>query len=369
MRIVHVTKRFPGAVGGDATVVAQLAKEQASDGHRVVVVTSRVPDILPAPGVHRVGLTLSQPELDHIGLRRILSLVLLSCWALVELRALRPDVLHVHSAEMGAAVAPAAALHRVPRIITLHYSSIADPRSRRAKRWLETLLVRAARYQHITTVDAGVVGRLPTLGRRPARFVPNPVSVVATTAEEARDREGILFVGRFEHVKGVSTLLSAMATLVRDLPTARLVLVGEGPLEDSIRAEIHDRSLVGNVVVAGPLPREEVHSRMRSATVLVIASSYEGTPMVLLEAWASSLAVVTTAVGSIPVICDHDVDVLVVAPGDPDALARALYRVLTEGGLAERLGAAGRAKAEESFRPERVHAGVMALYRDAATRE
>lgn len=384
LRILHVTKRFPGAAGGDATAVARLRQEQESRGHHVDVVTSRSDGIVAGEGVHRVGLDLAPEQLDSVGVRRVLSLVLLAGWAVRALPRLRPDVLHVHSVDMGAALAPAALLHGVPRMITLHGTSIGDDRFSRRRRVAETALVRVAGYRRVTSVDATVVPGLPDGALGVATFLPNPVDTVdpvhsAAAPAVPAPRAGfvapgavvagpgaggrILFAGRLEDVKGLDVLLAALPAVLRGVPRAHLTVVGGGSREADLRAAVTAAGLDGHVRFLGRADREEVLSLMDEADVLAVPSRHEGLPMVLLEAWARRLPVVVTAVGSVPVVADDGHDALLVPREDPAALAAALVRVITDSVLADRLSRNGFRTAVDSFQPDRVHREVLALYR------
>lgn len=368
LRILHLTKRWPRAAGGDATVVARLRTEQQFHGHHVTVVTSRSAGIEGGAGVHRVGLELAPEQLDSIGVRRVASLVMLAGWAVVALPRLRPDVLHVHSVDMGAALAPAAVLHRVPRVITLHGTSIGDPRFSRRRRVLERALVSVGRYRRVTSVDARVVPELPSGREGAPSFLPNPVDTVdvpAPRTDADSGRREILFVGRLEDVKGVDVLLEALTTVVAAVPSAHLTVVGGGSLEADLRERVSTAGLETHVRFVGLADREEVLGLMRRCTVLAIASRYEGLPMVLLESWANRLPVVATAVGSIPVVASDGVDALVVPREDPAALAAALLRVLQDPEFAHQLACNGFRTADRSFRPDHVYREVLGLYRSS----
>lgn len=85
---------------------------------------------------------------------------------------------------------------------------------------------------------------------------------------------------------------------------------------------------------------------LRHIDLLVLATRYEELPSVLIEAMAAGLPVIASRVGGIPALVDHDVNGLLVPPGDPAALAAAISRVLAEPGTAARLAAAARQTAQ-----------------------
>ena len=160
-------------------------------------------------------------------------------------------------------------------------------------------------------------------------------------------REPILLcVARLVEDKDHACLLDAFAKVLACMPEARLRLVGEGPLEAKLRARMAQEPLAARVEL---LPATtDVAACCRSARVFALSSRQEGTPNVLLEAMASGLPVVATRVGGVPFLLGED-NGLTVPAGDADSLAEGLVRVLRDPELAQRMGKAGRARAERDF--------------------
>jgi glycosyltransferase involved in cell wall biosynthesis len=178
-----------------------------------------------------------------------------------------------------------------------------------------------------------------------------------TAAEDVRTSLGggrgvplVGIVGRVDPGKGVEVLIEAMVADSGPVRDAHLVVVGDvgvgdaGYLESLRRAA---RPLGDRVTFAGR--RADVPAVMRCLDVLVNASAAEPFGRSVLEAQASGVAVIGTDAGGIPEFVADDRTGLLVPPGDPVALRAALARVLGDGELRRRLGAAGRAQAEERF--------------------
>ncbi len=144
----------------------------------------------------------------------------------------------------------------------------------------------------------------------------------------------VLYVGALEAAKGIETLAAAWGRL----SDARLVVAGRGSL-----APVVERL---GVECLGEVPPEEVAARMDAATVVVVPSLTEGLGRVIIESFARGRGVVASATGGIEDLVTDGIEGLLVPPGDAAALAAALARVLTEPGLAGRLGAAARARFE-----------------------
>lgn len=135
--------------------------------------------------------------------------------------------------------------------------------------------------------------------------------------------------------KDLGKLISAFG---RVAGPACLLIVGDGPGRRT--AEQQARPLAGRARFAGFVPHARVPAVLRHIDLLVLATRYEELPSVLIEAMAAGLPVIATRAGGIPALVDHDVNGLLVPPGDAAALAAVISRVLTEPGSAARLAAA-----------------------------
>ncbi len=154
-------------------------------------------------------------------------------------------------------------------------------------------------------------------------------------------RPTALFVGVLERYKNVDGLVAAWPLVARELPEARLVVVGKGPLRakvDALRAEVPS---VDHLLELAP---EEVARALDDATLLVLPSRHEGLGRVVIEAFARGRAVVASRAGGVLDLVDDGVEGLLVDSEDTEGLAAALVRVLGDGALAGRLGAAALAR-------------------------
>jgi colanic acid/amylovoran biosynthesis glycosyltransferase len=165
----------------------------------------------------------------------------------------------------------------------------------------------------------------------------------------------ILAVGRLVEKKGLSDLIDACAILQRSDRPFSCHIIGAGPLEAELRAQIERLGLAPRVRLLGPRPRSEVVRRLQEAAVFVAPcvvsadGDRDGLPTVLLEAMAVGTPCVATAVTGIPEIVHDGVTGVLVGERDPGALAAAIGRLLIDDGLRVRLASAGRALVERAF--------------------
>jgi glycosyltransferase involved in cell wall biosynthesis len=149
-----------------------------------------------------------------------------------------------------------------------------------------------------------------------------------------------LFVGVLERYKNVEGLAAAWRLAAARVPDARLRLVGTGT-----QVEVAEALAGEGVEWDRRLEPAELARALDESRVLLLPSASEGLGRVIIEAFLRGRPVVATRVGGIPDIVEHEVSGLLVPPGDTEALARAIERVLTDHGLAVRLGAAARERA------------------------
>src|SRR3954451_6183081 len=154
------------------------------------------------------------------------------------------------------------------------------------------------------------------------------------------DRPSLLFVGVLEANKGIDTLLAAWRVVAERVPHAHLRIIGSGARADAVQRTVAD--LPDQTSWTPSLPSSEVAAALDGATALVLPSRSEGLGRVVIEALCRSRPVVGSRVGGIADLIDDGANGLLVDPGDVDALAGALERVLEDRQLAERLSDAAR---------------------------
>ena len=171
----------------------------------------------------------------------------------------------------------------------------------------------------------------------------------AGTHKESGHGKHLLFVGRLAGVKGISVLFEALELLLPHFPDLRLTLIGDGAERPDLEREAQTRGLGGVVIFAGYRSQAEVAEALQDADMLVLPSFAEGVPVVLMEAMAAGLPVITSRVAGIPELVEDDVSGLLVPPGDTDALAGAINELLTNPARCARMGERGRAKVVSEF--------------------
>ncbi|HEX7734745.1 MAG TPA: glycosyltransferase family 4 protein [Ktedonobacteraceae bacterium] len=196
------------------------------------------------------------------------------------------------------------------------------------------------------------------------RVLPNGVDTASFAPQPEQEAElpTVVCVAQFRYQKGIDVLLHAWRLLIEQLPYARLLLVGDGPLFAQMQGLSLALGISGSVEFAGQCANVAQH--YRRGRIAVLPSRWEGMPNALLEAMACGRACVATRVsGSEDLLCQEKSGLLV-EPGDRDALAKALWLLLTEPELARRYGQAARQHVEQHYTLARIMEQHKALYKE-----
>ena len=177
-------------------------------------------------------------------------------------------------------------------------------------------------------------------------------------AEFAADVPLIVSVGRLIEKKGFRDLIAACALLKSRGSAFRCEIIGEGPLETALTAQIRDAGLQEEVELLGPRPQTEIRERLAAATVFVLPCTTEpgggmdNLPTVIMEAMSAGLPVISTRLAGVPEMVEPGVTGELVAVGDVAALAEATARIIENPARARQFGAAGHALASVKFSVE-----------------
>lgn len=216
------------------------------------------------------------------------------------------------------------------------------------------VVARFDRFVVLTHEDSRYWGKLSNIA-----VIPN-AQTFASDAPAPLEAKTVVAVGRLTYQKGFDLLLQAWAEVCRRVSGWQLAIVGDGELRSALSAQAESLGLAGCVTFV-PATKDVV-AVYRDASVLAMSSRYEGFGMVLLEAQTVGLPVVSFACKCGPSeIVNDGVDGYLVAPGDVDAMADRLVRLMQDGALRRRMGARAFANAAR-FSTDAVMKQWMALF-------
>jgi phosphatidylinositol alpha-mannosyltransferase len=201
------------------------------------------------------------------------------------------------------------------------------------------------------------------------RIIPNGVDVgrfhpdVAPLPDYMDGKFNILYLGRLEQRKGAKYLLRAIPLIREHFPNTRFIIASDGPLRVGFERLVHEAGL-GDVIFPGRVPAEKLPALYASAHVYCAPNTGgESQGIVLLEALASGRAVVASDIPGFRTVIRHRADGLLVPPKDHEQIAWAICHLLGDESARERLGRAGRVRADE-FSWGRVGDRVEAYYEE-----
>jgi glycosyltransferase involved in cell wall biosynthesis len=242
----------------------------------------------------------------------------------------RPHILCLHT-HLPAPLAIAGRMMGARVAITVHGTDLLAVRRSRLLRWIYRNMA-----DEIWYVSEAMKDDLRQLcGDRPLRHVPSGVDLALFRSTAAVRHPQILAVGRLVWQKAYPDLIRAFFKIHGDFPDHRLIIIGEGELRPELERLVRTAGLGDRIVLAGGRTQEQIVAAMNESQLFVLSSVSEGFPKVLLEALACGLPAVVTDTGSCGVIVRRHGVGIVATPGDIDALADALRRMLTDTRLRE----------------------------------
>jgi glycosyltransferase involved in cell wall biosynthesis len=296
-------------------------------------------------------------------------------WRLAnELRARAVEVVHAHQyTPFFYAALARLTMWRAPRVVLTehgrHYPDVVSRLRRTANAWVLDRLADAVNA--VCAFSAESLHRVDGFSSKRIEVIENGIDLpryepAADRAEFRRrlglrpDRRHVVCVARFHPVKDHAMLLRAFAAVAAARADVNLLLVGDGPLRGDLERQAAALGVADRVRFLGV--RSDVPDLLRAADVFALTSVSEAASLTLLEAMASRLPVVVTAVGGNPEIVRDGREGLLVPRGDAAAAAAALLRLLDDPAAAAAMGEAGRTRVEERYQLDRTIEAYFHLY-------
>jgi glycosyltransferase involved in cell wall biosynthesis len=360
--------------GGAERLLALYAPELRDLGYNVRVVALQVRDGNPeAAKLQALGIPV-----DHIELRKIRNLRQLMRVTRA-VREMRPSVIHAHLEAATLVGGILRVVLAVPAVATLHTLEHPSGLNRASLRLWVMGRILSNLYDRVIVLSDAIAreARIHGLQRAPLVTLSNgiPPPVDAWNAAEVRGRLraelGILddalvivTVAVLRPPKGVDKLIAAMTEVLRSFPSARLLIVGDGSERQRLEQQTRDAGIGHAVVFAGF--RDDVFDLLKASDVFVLPTLLDALPTVVIEAMFASLPIIASRVGGLPDMLDDGVEGELVPPGDVQALATSILKMLKESERREAAGAAALRRAQTCYSlPSQVRK-LADLYDDVA---
>jgi glycosyltransferase involved in cell wall biosynthesis len=232
-----------------------------------------------------------------------------------------------------------------PYVLTLHGGALPAF----ARRWPGRVR-RLLRSAAVVTTPSHYLREQMRPYRSDLRLLSNPLDIGRYPfVLRQRPQPCLVWLRTFHHIYNPTLAPRVVALLAQEFPDVHLTMVGPDKGDGSLQATQRLAAELGvadRIAWPGGVPKADVPVWMSQGDIFLNTTNVDNTPVSVLEALACGLCVVSTDVGGIPYLLEHEEDALLVPPDDAEAMAAAVRRVLTEPGLAERLSRNARKKAE-----------------------
>lgn len=363
MKILIINFEYP-PLGGGGGVATRDAAEALARRHDVHVLTMRHGD-LPAREssngvtIHRVSV-IGRHSLPTASIVSMMSFVPMSLLRGGKLcRTQHFDVINAQFVlPSGLVAAPLSRLFSIPLVLSFIGGDIYDPTKGVSPhrhgllRWLVRLIARQATT--CTAISADIKRRARELHRVTNEIIVSPLGLRPPSAIPAATRADFnlpehvpLFVsiGRLIPRKGYEYLIEAW----RDIPTAHLVIIGTGPLEQKLHRLIREYDISGRVHVLGFVDEQRKQQVLRLAQCYISAAEHEGFGIVFLEAMEAGLPVIATDNGGQTDFLTEGETAILVPPRDSRQLTAAIIWLLRDSRLRENMARNNKQKVKEYY--------------------
>jgi glycosyltransferase involved in cell wall biosynthesis len=366
-RILLCSDYLPPSDGGVEQVVQKLALHLVEEGFEVGIFTledgKREFELQQVPEIS--FYTSSAIDLtDIIGLQSMFSLSALNEFRKV-IRDFRPDVVHAHNRFFytSALAAVYSVWSDYELVTTFHLGNIdmIDGIGGAAAKAYEQTVSRfiISRSSTVICVSRAVEEIAQSLDAHKTVVIRNAVDIEEFT-HSATDGKSLLYIGRLVRNNGIQDLLEALPAILEAHPDAEVHLVGSGPLEDEVSETIRLSELTDSVTLHEYV--EDISEMYDIASVFCRPSYSEGLPLTMLEAMASGVPPVVTAIAGIPeVVTDQETGILL-EPGQPDEIEQAISELFDDFELQERLSTSARDYAVQNLTWRQRTERVMDVY-------
>ncbi len=284
-----------------------------------------------------------------------------------EIRRARPDLVHLHS-RRGADVlgAIAARRERLPVVLSRRVDN-------REPRWVVPFKYRL--YDRVIAISQAIADVLRDCGvnAKKLRVVHSAVNCAEFEGPRdtawmraefglAPDEFGVGIAAQLIPRKGHADLFAAWPGVLAELPSARLLIFGRGPLREDLERTAREAGIGATVRFAGF--RDDLHRILPCLDLVVHPAHREGLGIAVLQAACAGAPVVATATGGLSEIIEDGVSGRLVAVSDPDALGAAIVATLRDREQARRMAAVAAARVRREFGIDAMVAGNLAVYRE-----
>ena len=387
MRVMILSWEYPPRiVGGLGRHVYHLATSLASEGVKVHVVTKDypgAPEYEESEGVHIYRVVSYPPDItqeDWVPWTLQFNVALLEKAVAVANDLENINVIHAHDWLVAHAAASLKHAYKIPLVATIHATEygrhqghLPGPMNKlihQIEWWLTFESVRTICCSQYMMEQITNIFELPP---DKVDVIPNGIDSECFKRDVSVDlyrkqyvKPGdklVFFVGRLVYEKGVQTVIEAMTLILNKVPNVTFVVAGSGPHMNQLKSLVNAFNLEDKVKFTGHIDTDTLSSFYKSADLTVVPSLYEPFGMVVLESMAMGTPTIVADTGGLSEIVVHEETGLKFEPGNPESLADAMLRILTDKDLAQRLTSDAKAYLGDRYNWDRIANTTLGVYR------
>lgn len=385
MNILYFTQIFyPKLFGGGEYIFFQWATELAKRGHHVYVITQRLqdtPSYEKVNGIHvfRVGSILNLKGTLPVGVLSNLSFLVSSFLKGIEIaRKNKIDVIHSNTYIPVISAQACSGIMRIPHVATVHdvyYTSRKDfwdmwssqSGVSSSIKFLGPLVEKIVTKMPVTlfhTVSQKSKSDLEAMGvSKNILVIPNGINYADYDAKNNAICLQAIFVGRLVFYKNIDVIIDAFGLVVKKIPDAKLIIVGEGPTKYDLIKKVDLLGLSKSISFTGNISHQDKVKLISESQVLLNPSLVEGFGIVVLEGFACGKPVIVSDSKPLSDLVDDSIDGYVVPAHNPDVWAEKIADLISNPKKSQEMGETGKKKAISKYSISKVTDDLLDLYK------
>lgn len=352
MRIIQVMPEF--GLAGAEVMAENLACSLKSKGHEVLMISFYNMHTAITERLEKNGI-----RIEYLGKKKGVDLSIVPKMRKI-MKVFQPNIVQTHRYVLPYAFLSSVGL-KVKRVHTIH--NIAEKEVPRKQLPLQKMLFKnfGVIPVAITPITKKSIETYYNLNDNEVPLIYNGIDLekcIQKKNTKINESATVLHIGRFAPQKNHMMMVEAFAEVVKKYPTCELELIGDGDLVESVRQRVVELAIEKNVRFIGLL--DTVYTKMAESDIFILPSNYEGMPITLIEAMATGLPIVATAVGGVPDMIEDGKSGLLVDVSK-EKIADAIIRLLKDEALREKVSHGAMMKASD-FSLENMTKAYVELY-------
>jgi glycosyltransferase involved in cell wall biosynthesis len=385
MRILYFTQLFyPALFGGGEYIFYQWANELAKKGHNISVITQNLTnekseDKVNGIKIFRVGTELEPSGTLPTGIADNLSYLVSAFFKGIQIvKKNKIDLIHSNTYIPTISAHLCSKITGIPHIATVHdvYSTSTkdfwnkwstqkgiSKSTQTAGPFVEKLISKL----HVSmfhTVSEQSKQDLISLGvKQKITVIPNGIDPSQYENNYTKTKNQAIFVGRLIFYKNVETILDAFGLVIKKIPDAKLVIVGDGPTKQSLIEKTRSLGIQNNVTFTGRVSHQDKVKMLSQSQVLLNPSIIEGFGIVVLEGFACGIPAIVSDSKPLSDLVDDSKDGYVVSATDPQKWAVKILDIFSNEKKSQDMGMAGKDKIISKYSISKISADLLELYK------